>query len=364
MLAPNSNDVARLSSLRAAEAQAAKAYWTVWAGVALRFSRRDADRVPASWQSFGTRRSPSPSGPRLAATPWGTRSLNYLYALAGLGGRARIRAVGLDPGIGIVHADQRSRDSLALDLLKAGAPTGRCSCSTCSRHTFTAATSTRAGAPPSASCRRSRIALAETLPAWAELFAPLAEEQVAETLLRGEDPRCSARREQRWARGPSAADREPPNRPCHGCRASCRSCGGEVEGNRAFCDACLVEERADQLPTFQAAGPAALARLSAQGDDPRATPQARQKLGRAISRRLPRSHRMERAERPSRPGHLYGRDPSSPARHFTRCACRRHRPLRPPLRLHPPRPPHPPPTALASLRSSGAENGSLSIAAK
>jgi CRISPR-associated endonuclease Cas1 len=53
----------------------------------------------------------------LAANP-ANALLNYLYAL--LEGEATIaaRIVGLDPGLGVLHADQDRRDSLAADLME------------------------------------------------------------------------------------------------------------------------------------------------------------------------------------------------------------------------------------------------------
>jgi CRISPR-associated endonuclease Cas1 len=81
------------------------------------FARRDAADVPAHWRSFGTRSSPLTGAPRLAAKP-ANALLNYLYSI--LEGEAAIaaRIVGLDPGLGVFHADQPSRDSLAADLME------------------------------------------------------------------------------------------------------------------------------------------------------------------------------------------------------------------------------------------------------
>ncbi len=103
--------------VRLAEAQAAAAYWSAWATVPVRFARRDADRVPAHWRTVGSRSSPLTGGPRLAANP-ANALLNYLYAL--LEGEASVaaRIVGLDPGMGVLHADQPNRDSLACDLME------------------------------------------------------------------------------------------------------------------------------------------------------------------------------------------------------------------------------------------------------
>lgn len=59
--------------------------------------------------------------PRVATNP-ANALLNYLYAL--LEGEAAIaaRIVGLDPGLGVLHADQDSRDSLATDLMEPARP--------------------------------------------------------------------------------------------------------------------------------------------------------------------------------------------------------------------------------------------------
>src|SRR5882672_11026849 len=48
--------------------------------------------------------------------------LNYLYALLESETRLAIAALGLDPGIGVMHVDSPSRDSLACDLMEAIRP--------------------------------------------------------------------------------------------------------------------------------------------------------------------------------------------------------------------------------------------------
>jgi hypothetical protein len=44
--------------------------------------------------------------------------LNYLYAILESEARLAISALGLDPGIGVLHSDTRTRDSLACDLME------------------------------------------------------------------------------------------------------------------------------------------------------------------------------------------------------------------------------------------------------
>jgi len=74
--------------------------------------------VPDHWLTFGQRHSLlSKPSPRRAINP-ANAMLNYLYAI--LEAEARIAALrmGLDPGLGLLHADQRSRDSLPCDLME------------------------------------------------------------------------------------------------------------------------------------------------------------------------------------------------------------------------------------------------------
>ena len=44
--------------------------------------------------------------------------MNYLYAILESESRLALATLGLDPGIGVLHNDLRSRDSLACDLME------------------------------------------------------------------------------------------------------------------------------------------------------------------------------------------------------------------------------------------------------
>jgi hypothetical protein len=48
--------------------------------------------------------------------------LNYLYAMLESESRPALAALGLDPGIGVLHFDARARDSFACDLMEAARP--------------------------------------------------------------------------------------------------------------------------------------------------------------------------------------------------------------------------------------------------
>ena len=74
-------------------------------------------QIRERWLRFGTRTSPLTGAPRKAATP-GNALLNYLYGVLEYEARTACLGMGLDPGLGLLHADQPSRDSLALDVME------------------------------------------------------------------------------------------------------------------------------------------------------------------------------------------------------------------------------------------------------
>ena len=103
--------------IRLCESQAALAYWTAWHELPITYPRSDLARVPDHWRKFGSRLSPLTRSPRLAVNP-PNAMLNYLYALLESEARLALATLGLDPGIGILHNDTRTRDSLACDLME------------------------------------------------------------------------------------------------------------------------------------------------------------------------------------------------------------------------------------------------------
>src|SRR5205807_2904853 len=92
-----------------------------WAPVEVPFGPRDAAQVPAHWRTVGPRHSPLSASPRLAVNP-ANAIMNYLYALLEIEAGLAITAIGLDPGLGIFHADRKARASLALDVMEACRP--------------------------------------------------------------------------------------------------------------------------------------------------------------------------------------------------------------------------------------------------
>jgi CRISPR-associated endonuclease Cas1 len=108
-------------AIRQVESQAAGAYWAAWRTLPITFPRKDGPRVPTHWRFFGTRVSPLTGSPRLAVNP-PNAMLNYLYAVLESESRLAAAALGLDPGIGVLHVDAPARDSLACDLMEVVRP--------------------------------------------------------------------------------------------------------------------------------------------------------------------------------------------------------------------------------------------------
>jgi CRISPR-associated endonuclease Cas1 len=112
----NSND-----EVRRCEAVAAKFYWSAWRSLSVNYPKNDLPRVPDHWKAFGTRQSPLTGSPRRAVNP-PNAMLNFLYSLLESESRLALSALGLDPGLGVFHADTPNRDSLACDLMEAVRP--------------------------------------------------------------------------------------------------------------------------------------------------------------------------------------------------------------------------------------------------
>ena len=107
----------RLDEVLMAESVAASVYWPALSGVPVRFTTADERTVPTHWKSVGQRRSPLSQSARMAITP-AHALLNYLYALVVAEARIACLTMGLDPGLGILHADKAGRDSLVADVME------------------------------------------------------------------------------------------------------------------------------------------------------------------------------------------------------------------------------------------------------
>jgi CRISPR-associated endonuclease Cas1 len=111
-----------LEEVRQFEASAANLYWLAWCQVEARFVKADAVRVPGNWLRFEGRRSAVTPGTARNATDPINALLNLSYCLVEAEGHLATIAVGLDPGMGILHADLKGRASFVLDLIEAVRP--------------------------------------------------------------------------------------------------------------------------------------------------------------------------------------------------------------------------------------------------
>jgi hypothetical protein len=111
-----------LEEIRHVEAVAANVYWNAWSEIEVPFVRKDVSRVADHWRTFEGRRSAVNVGTSRSATDPANALLNYGYRLLEAEGRFACLAVGLDPGLGILHADLKGRDSMVLDIMEAVRP--------------------------------------------------------------------------------------------------------------------------------------------------------------------------------------------------------------------------------------------------
>lgn len=243
-----------LDELRLIEATAALVYWGAWAVIPVRFVQADIDRIPDHWHTIGPRRSPISGNQRRAATP-AQAILNYLYAL--LEGEARIACAtaGLDPAIGILHADQPYRDSLAFDVMEPARPlVDRYTLDLLLGHTFRRDDFYETS---SGSCRINRQlahTLAATSPTWRKAVATTIEE-LTKTLDKKKRPsprptatrltqanRQAGRDDQR--RRVKGQPRQTTPRP----DSNCSDCGSTIPSGHKRCTACNDRYQALRMP--------------------------------------------------------------------------------------------------------------------
>ena len=298
------NEATSVNAALIAEASAANAYWSAWQTIPVTFARKDHARIPDHWRTFGKRGSPHTSGPRLAANP-PNAIVNYLYSLLEAESRLACLAVGLDAGLGIFHADQKSRDSLALDVMEAARPAvDAYVLELLMTRTLRAADFHET---PQGVCRilpPLTHYLAESMPLWAKAVAPVAE-HVAQAFAKESShmsrvPTPITQANRRAARDEvRRRSREASAKPR---LILCRSCGVVLaSAKRLYCDDCGRERQAEVLAAFKASGPARLEELRDQGTDPSGTEEARKKLGGKNAMRMDEAWEWDRKHtRPDR----------------------------------------------------------------
>jgi CRISPR associated protein Cas1 len=222
-------------------------------------------------------------GGRTACNP-ANALLNYLYAILEAEAAIAARAVGLDPGIDMLHADQRNRDSLACDLIEAVRPeVDAAVLELLCTHTFSVRDffENRQGV-----CRLMpplTQVLAETASRWAKAIGPVAEQVTTMLMQSGEQGlgalptpltqanrsagRTGMRRSAMHEQTPSRSPGLSPTKPVE--PSACLGCGSLLDvPRRQYCDACLPNRRAELVPAFSSAGPTALSTRRAHANDP------------------------------------------------------------------------------------------------
>jgi CRISPR-associated endonuclease Cas1 len=256
-------------SIRLIESQAAGAYWAAWRTLPITFPRKDEPRVPDHWRFFAARVSPLTGSPRLATNP-PNAILNYLYALLESESRLAAAALGLDPGIGVLHVDTPARDSLACDLMEAVRPQVDAflldwiTREPLKREWFFEQRDGNCRLMASLAAR-----LSETAPTWGRAVAPLAE-WVAGTLWsrRRKPTRAVAlptrltQRHKREAKGgsPLPSSISLPRR-----ENICRGCGKTIQIGRTNCADCAVGGATERLVSAAKVG-----RVAARSPEARA----------------------------------------------------------------------------------------------
>jgi CRISPR-associated protein Cas1 len=256
--------------VRLIEAQAAKLYWRAWSEMPIRWPRKDESRVPEHWKRFGSRISPLTHSPRLASSP-PNALLNLLYALLESESRLSAAAMGLDPGIGVLHVDTPSRDSLACDIMEPIRP----KCDAFVLHWLQSEPLRRSDfwEDRNGNCRIASslaIKLCETSDTWRRLVAPVAEyvaqelwssiSKPASTLARQLIATRLTQRNKREVKGSDVPGVKQP-KPEH----VCSGCGKTIRAERSHCANCAIDGATERLVNA-----ARIGRLAARSPEVRA----------------------------------------------------------------------------------------------
>jgi CRISPR-associated endonuclease Cas1 len=318
-----------IERVRVIEANAAALYFPAWRDVRIRFRARDLARIPARWLRCDSRASVLTGAPRAATSPINAMR-NYLFACLESEARLALLAHGCDPQMGCLHADQRNRDSLALDAIEGlRGDVDSFLLDLLEDREFTARDF---GELPNGICRIAAPLtheLALALPHWRELLRPIAA-KLAQTFREalvnnGASPRIRsvngrkarsvipASKRSALEATPRKASQPPPyatrkwRTPTIEARPStpiaCAICGGPVlKRRRRHCEACIPKARREHGLRAIEAARKALAAQAAAGNDPRRSLGVNRVRGEAIAdvhrsnRRWVREHPGQRDE--------------------------------------------------------------------
>ena len=318
-----------IERVRVIEANAAALYFPAWRDVRIRFQDRDLARIPTRWLRCDSRASVLTGASRASTSPLNSLR-NYLLACAESEARLALLAHGCDPTLGVLHADQRNRDSLALDAIEGvRGDVDTFLLDLLEDHTFTARDFAEL---PNGVCRLAASLthdLAVTLPHWRELLRPIAarlaqifRDAQTSTIAPSRVSSSSSRSGRRVTRAspPSPlvamprkrlqprpyearARRTPRPEALAANPLACVSCGELVlKRRRRYCEACLPKARRERALRAIGVARKALAAQTAAGKDPRASANAGHKRAAGISeahrrnREWKRTHDAEQRE--------------------------------------------------------------------
>lgn len=235
--------------VRLIESQGSSAYWSALRNLAIDFPQRDLKKIPNHWRTFGSRTSPVSNGARNAANP-PNAMLSLLYAVLQAETRLTIAALGLDPGLGLLHIDSATRDSLAWDLLEPVRPSVDSFLidwirrSPLKRQDFFEMRDGTCRLMPELASRLIQSSLrwrAEVAPI-VEWFAQVVCSTSPDSTLRGPRTRLTRRY---WRE--SMRKESSPEIPVPEPQSVCRTCGAAISTRRSHCKACAVEVSTNAL---------------------------------------------------------------------------------------------------------------------
>jgi len=297
-----------IEQVRGVEGRAAALYWSAWSGVAIRWRGRDLARIPARWTRYDSRASVLTGAPRASTQPVNSL-LNYLYSLLEAESRLALLVQGLDPTLGVLHADQRNRDSFVFDAMEPIRPNVDVFVlDLLEDRGFTSRDFVELPNGVCRLCTPLTHELALTLPHWRMLVQPIVAhlaQTFREALVnQGKSPRIqpvNTRNARRVVpasmRSPLAATPRKASAPRpYASKAwsapqpeglarhpiACEACGQPVlKRRRRYCEACLPQARRERGLRAIAVARKALAAQTATGTDPRGSVEAGHKRGEA-----------------------------------------------------------------------------------
>jgi CRISPR-associated endonuclease Cas1 len=99
------------------EGRAAQIYWDLLVETPLPWREWALKRIPSHWAAISPRTNGRRERVRDATDPWNS-ILNYSYTLLSVEMRIACEVVGLDPDLGLLHVDDRLRESAIYDFLE------------------------------------------------------------------------------------------------------------------------------------------------------------------------------------------------------------------------------------------------------